>query len=51
MAHIGGGPPFFEAQDWNGIGEELTKTFDVSEDLPILSKEAYANLKEELAKG
>ena len=49
MTHIGGGPGFFEAQDWNGIEVELTKTFDQSEDLPKLSKETYANLKDELA--
>ena len=48
MAHIGGGPPFFEAQDWNGIEEEMTKTFDASEDLLKLSKETFANLKDEL---
>ena len=50
MAHIGGRPPFFEAQDCKGIEEELTKTFDASEDLPKLSKESYANLIENLTK-
>ena len=50
MAYIGGCPAFFEAQNCNGIEEELTKTIDASEDLPKLSKESFANLKEDLAK-
>ena len=52
MAYIGGCPAFFEAQNCNGIEEELTKTIDASKDrdLPKLSKESFAILKEDLAK-
>ena len=48
MAYIGGHPSFFEAQDCKGIEEELTKTFAI--DATKLSKESFANLKENLAK-
>ena len=47
MAYIGGHPSFFEAQNCNGIEEELTKTIDVSK--AKVSKESFANLKENLA--
>ena len=47
MARIGGRPFFYEAQDWNGIKEELTKTFDESEHL---AKESFNDLFEKLTK-
>ena len=49
MAYTGGRPSFFEAQDCNGIEEELTKTMNASKDLAKFFKESYANLKESLA--
>ena len=50
MAVIGGRAPFFEAQDFNGIDEELTKTFKASRDLVKLSKESFNDLFENLTK-
>ena len=46
MAYLGGRPSFFEAQDCNGIKEEMTKIMNTSEDLVKVSKESYADLKE-----
>ena len=43
MAYIGGR---LEAQDCNGIKEEMTKIMNTSEDIVKVSKESYANLKE-----